>query len=239
MRNARQLVHVGNRLPLIREVSARARHLPPFSMRHGSFFFDRRFDARDRAGRRGARPRTPTVSFPTRYHDALAIVRARVRVFPTTSAGRLFDTVAALLGFTRPITFEGQAAMWLEHLARGARPETLEFPCPLVGTEIDWRGTLAAVIDSRLRGVSAEVIARAFHRTLAREIADASLVLSEQANVDTVVLSGGVIQNDLLLSDIHAVCHPALKLWTNRAVPPNDGGISLGQAAMAAMLPAG
>jgi hydrogenase maturation protein HypF len=181
---------------------------------------------------------SPPFLFPKRYHDALALVRARVRVFPTTSAGRLFDTVAALLGFTRPITFEGQAAMWLEHLGRGAAPEILEFPCPLVGTEIDWRDTLAAIIDSRRRGLSVEVIARAFHRTLARAIASASLVLSEQANVDTVVLSGGVMQNDLLLADIRAACHPALKVWTNRAVPPNDGGLSLGQAAMAAMQPA-
>jgi hydrogenase maturation protein HypF len=93
---------------------------------------------------------------------------------------------------------------------------------------------LAAIVDARARRVRVDVIARAFHRTLARAIADASLALAEQANVDTVVLSGGVMQNDLLSSDLRAAFHPALHLWTNRAVPPNDGGISLGQAAIAA-----
>ena len=58
--------------------------------------------------------------FRSRYQTALQLVAQNVRTFPTTSAGRLFDTAAALLGFTREITFEGQAAMWVEHLARSA-----------------------------------------------------------------------------------------------------------------------
>jgi len=174
-------------------------------------------------------------AFPARYRDACVLVQRRVRVFPTTSAGRLFDTVAALLGFTRPVTFEGQAAMWLEHLARGADWDAMELPCSFVDAELDWRGTLAAIVDARMREVPPERIARAFHRALARGLRDAIVAIARSAGVDTVALSGGVMQNQLLLEELRDALPPAaLQLWTNRAVPPNDGGISLGQAAIAA-----
>jgi hydrogenase maturation protein HypF len=172
--------------------------------------------------------------FTRRFEQARDVLKSGFRTFPTTSAGRLFDTVAALAGFTRPITFEGQAAVWLEHLARGAIADRREFPCRFTGTEIDWRDTVAAVIEARRSGVPVEAIARAFHRALARAIAEASITLAESANVDTIVLSGGVMQNDLLLSDIRSAFDGSeLQLWSNRVVPPNDGGISLGQAAQA------
>jgi hydrogenase maturation protein HypF len=173
--------------------------------------------------------------FPRRYHQACAVTRSGIRTFPTTSAGRLFDTVAALVGFTRPITFEGQAAMWLEHLARGAAADPAELPCTFTGSEIDWRITLDAVVTARLRGVAPEIIARAFHRGFARATALAELV--RRFTVDVVVLSGGVMQNDLLLSDIRdALAATPLQLWVNGEVPANDGGIALGQAAIAALI---
>jgi hydrogenase maturation protein HypF len=174
--------------------------------------------------------------FPGVYNDALALIRSGLRVYPTTSAGRLFDTVAALVGFTRPITFEGQAAMWLEHLARGAAADRFELPCRFTGTEIDWRDTLAAVVDARNRAVDPAIIARAFHRALARAIATAGVELAERANVDTLVLSGGVMQNDLLVGDTRDMCRGdrSVQVWMNQAVPPNDGGVSLGQAVIAA-----
>jgi len=65
--------------------------------------------------------------------------------------------------------------MWLEHLARGAAADRIDLPCEFTGTEIDWRDTLAAVIDARLRGVAPAIIARAFHRSLTRALADASV----------------------------------------------------------------
>jgi hydrogenase maturation protein HypF len=128
--------------------------------------------------------------------------------------------------------------MWLEHLARGAASDPTEWPCRFTGTEIDWRETLAAVIDARVRGLDRSVIARAFHRGLARAVAGACIELAAQAGVDTVALSGGVVQNDLLLGDIRDHLRgAALRLWVNRTVPANDGGISLGQAAIAALGP--
>jgi len=176
----------------------------------------------------------PPFRFPKVYEESCAVLRSGVRVFQTTSAGRLFDTVAALVGFVRPITFEGQAAMWLEHLARGARNGTASaLTCGFTGSEIDWRDTLVEIIAARRQGKPPELIARAFHRALAHAVATAGVALAETANVDTIVLSGGVMQNELLLSDIRdALEATGLELWVNRVVPPNDGGISLGQAAL-------
>ena len=171
--------------------------------------------------------------FPQRYRIAIELVRKDVRTFATTSIGRLFDTAAALLGFTRDVTFEGQAAMWLEQLARGARL-TEAYPFPFADGELDFRPLLRAVAQDRNRGRDAGEIARSFQRGIAQGLRDAVVSISLNHRLDTVVLSGGVFQNELLLEDIKLLLAGSLQVWTNHAVPPNDGGISLGQAALAA-----
>jgi hydrogenase maturation protein HypF len=125
--------------------------------------------------------------------------------------------------------------MWLEHLARGADP------CPIaamtcVGKELDWRPTIASLIDARAKGAGCAALARAFHLALARGVAEVTDTLCETHGVGTVVLSGGVMQNELFLEDLTAAlsARSRARIWTNREVPPNDGGISLGQAALAA-----
>ena len=176
-------------------------------------------------------------NFTSRYQHALELVRKDVRSFATTSMGRLFDSAAALLGFTRSITFEGQAAMWLETLARKSG-STATYPFPLVDAELDFRPLLLAVAEDRKRGIEPQDIARAFQRGVAVGLSDAIRKLCGERGLDTVVLSGGVFQNDLLLSDVRNLLDGCgLTIWTNRAVPPNDGGISLGQAALAAFAP--
>ena len=176
--------------------------------------------------------------FPERYRSALELVRKNVRCFPTTSAGRLFDTVAALLGFTRPISFEGQAAIWLEQVARSASTDD-SYPLPFGGGELDFRPLLQAVIADRLKGRAAPEIARAFQRGVAQGLRDSALAVCEQFALDTIVLSGGVFQNQMLLQDFRVLTQAEpVHIWTNRCVPPNDGGISLGQAALAAFAPA-
>src|SRR5262249_49266449 len=94
---------------------------------------------------------SPPFHFPQRYTRAVEMLGSGVRSFVNTSAGRLFDTVAALLGFIRTVTFEGQAAMWLEQLARrsaSADPYTF----PLEDRELDFRPLLRAVIRDRVAG---------------------------------------------------------------------------------------
>jgi len=173
-------------------------------------------------------------SFPERYKHALGLIRKDVRTFATTSIGRLFDATAALLGFTREVTFEGQAAMWLEQLAKSA-PLAESYPLPLTGGELDFRPLLYSVIHDRLRGRNLAEIARAFHRGLSRGLCDALTTVCEVHNLNIVVLSGGVFQNELLLEELKSLLESnPIEIWTNHAVPPNDGGISLGQAAIAA-----
>lgn len=170
----------------------------------------------------------PELHLPDRFHRAMQVARSGLRTFPTTSVGRLFDTVAALLGFTREITFEGQAAMWLQHLAEESAVDDA-YPFPITGEELDFRPLLRAVIDDRERGRNRNDLARAFHNSVARAVLETIDALCEANGIDTVVLSGGVFQNRLLLQQFTGT---RFVIWTNGAVPPNDGGISLGQAAM-------
>ncbi|MBV8068752.1 MAG: carbamoyltransferase HypF [Acidobacteriaceae bacterium] len=177
----------------------------------------------------------PPFRFPSRYLACLRLVQKQIRTFQTSSIGRLFDTVAALSGFTREITFEGQAAIWLEQLARAATP-VQPYPFPLEGTELDFRPLLAAILRDRQHGRDTREIARAFHAAVAQAVCQAAGQLCEANNTTLVVLSGGVFQNELLVAEIAARAQQErLEIWMNSAVPPNDGGISLGQAALSAM----
>ena len=165
--------------------------------------------------------------FPDRYTKAMRLVRSGVRTFTTTSVGRLFDTVAALLGFTRPVTFEAQAAMWVEHLARSSA-SAAAYSFPLIDGRLDFRPMLAAIIVDRTRGRDAGAIARGFHAA----IADAITAAASSLEPAQVVGSGGVFQNALLVEMLAE--RLGERLWINRGVPANDGGISLGQAGIAA-----
>jgi hydrogenase maturation protein HypF len=171
--------------------------------------------------------RAEPFSFPKRYREAQHLLERNMRAFPSTSMGRLFDTVAAMCGFTREMTFEAQAAMWLEHLARRSAP-VQPYSFPFADGELDYRPLLQQVVEDRVRGRDVREIARAFHGA----VAYAMLAVVNEFQLETVVVSGGVFQNALL---VHAL-REALgeRLWTNSAVPANDGGVCLGQAAIAA-----
>jgi hydrogenase maturation protein HypF len=177
--------------------------------------------------------------FSLRYSGAVKLLQSNTRCHRTTSMGRLFDTAAALLGFTREISFEGQAAMWLERLASYAPPHAPgveAYPFPFVSGELDFRPLLRCVIEDRLSGRDPREIARAFQRGVAIGLSDVAAHLCSAHGIDTAVLSGGVFQNNLLLRDLKDLFKSRhLQIWTNHRVPANDGGISLGQAALAAL----
>ena len=166
-------------------------------------------------------------AFPPRYRLAREAARRGVRTFATTSLGRLFDAVAALCGFIGETTFEGQAAMWLEHLARRGI-EREPYPFPLIGAELDYRPLLRAVIDDRCAGRAASEVARGFHAA----VADGLAALAGIDPHKPVVASGGVFQNALLCDRLRE--RLGARLWLATRVPPNDGGLCVGQAALAA-----
>ena len=173
-------------------------------------------------------------NFDQRYHRAMQLINRGVRTFSTTSMGRLFDAGAALLGFVREPTFEGQAAIWMEQLAKGASTSDA-YPFPFVSHELDFRPLLKAMIYDRTRGRSSSEIARAFQRAIAHGLYTSIRTVCDEYGIRSVVLSGGVFQNELLLQDLKPLLEDErLQVWTNHVVPPNDGGISLGQAALAA-----
>ncbi len=169
--------------------------------------------------------------FPARYRLARELALRDVRTFTTTSLGRLFDVAAALCGFTRETTFEGQAAMWLEHEARHADDDG-GYPFPLVDGELDYRPLLHGVISDRVAGRSPAAIARAFHGAVADGVTAFAALRPELP----VAASGGVFQNRLLCALLRERLGD--RLWLGTHVPPNDGGLCVGQAALAAFSPA-
>lgn len=173
---------------------------------------------------------------PKRYFSAIKLVEKELHTYPTTSMGRLFDAVAALLGFFDEISFEGQAAMWLEYVASRA-PLKKRYPFPWDGrkNELDYGPLLEAMVEDLLKGEEKGVVARAFHRSMAEGILEMAGDISEREEVDTVVLSGGVFQNNILLEDMKELLQEkGLDVWLPKRVPVNDGGLSLGQAALVA-----
>ncbi|MGA2760193.1 MAG: carbamoyltransferase HypF [Candidatus Cybelea sp.] len=168
----------------------------------------------------------PPFSFSERYARARALVQHGVRTFETTSIGRLFDTVAALAGFAHEQSFEGQAAMWLEHLARSSKDVT-PYVLGFEREQFDFRPMLASIVADRRAGRAPCEIARGFHAA----VANAVVVAASAYDVDRVVVSGGVFQNALLLDFLLEALGD--QLWFNVRVPANDGGLSLGQAAYA------
>jgi hydrogenase maturation protein HypF len=173
----------------------------------------------------------PPFCFPKRFADAERIVQKNVRCFASTSMGRLFDTVAALVGFVQETTFEGQAAIWLEHQARLCPPQS-GYPFP----DFDYRPLLKAVINDRLVGRSVPEIAASFHQALSTATVDQILKSCRTESVRNVVLSGGVFQNEILLVSIlnELEKFSDIRVLINQHVPTNDGGICVGQAALAA-----
>ena len=153
----------------------------------------------------------------------------------TTSIGRLFDAVAALAGIRAEVNYEGQAAIELEaacdHGERGSYPIAVGGE-PLV---IDPRETIRAVAADVAAGAPAAVIARRFHRTIARATVEACVALAGAHGTEAVVLSGGVFQSRLLLESVSdALAGAGLRVLVPERLPVNDGGIAYGQAAVAA-----
>jgi hydrogenase maturation protein HypF len=170
------------------------------------------------------------------WPGVLAMARRQVNSPLTSSAGRLFDAVAALLGVRDTINYEGQAAVELEQLAdpaeRGAYAAAITPQQPFL---VAGRDLVRAAAEDLAAGVATSVAAARFHHGVADLIADGCLLLRERHGLSTVALSGGVFQNLLLLhATVSRLEAHGFAVLVHSRVPCNDGGISLGQAVVAA-----
>ncbi len=171
---------------------------------------------------------------------AVAEVAARGVTTPmTSSAGRLFDAVAALVGVRDAVNYEGQAAIELEQ--RTDRDETGSYPVTVTPDSdpvvVSTAELVRAVVDDLRAGVDPAVVSARFHNGIADMIVRVCTLLRETAGLSTVALSGGVFQNMLLLHRTTTLLDSAgFDVLVHGRVPPNDGGVSLGQVAVAGAL---
>jgi hydrogenase maturation protein HypF len=166
------------------------------------------------------------------------LVRRGVNCLRTSSCGRLFDAVSALLGLCLRISYEGQAAICLESAQKrddsGHNAPHLDFPLNERNGlwELDTHALMGALIRERMLGRDTGVLAWAFHASLARGFADMALAAARRTGVWRIGLSGGVLQNATLAELLPGLLKArGLSPLTHKDIPAHDGGISLGQAA--------
>jgi hydrogenase maturation protein HypF len=179
---------------------------------------------------------------PVQFRTIRTMLERHFQTPLTSSVGRLFDAVSALAGVRDRVSYEGQAAVELEWLATEAAPDGVypfDLDCvseneetPLV---VDTRPLIEAVADEANKGVDAALIARRFHTTVVEMIVAVCRRLRQSTGLAAVVLSGGVFLNALLTQEASArLAEEGFRVYRHRLVPPNDGGLSLGQLAVAA-----
>lgn len=179
----------------------------------------------------------PPVSETTRAErDVLAAQSSSGAAVPCSSMGRLFDAVSALIGVRQRISYEAQAAIELEILAEQAPPELDHSGWLPVGDDgvIDWRPLFRHLASGVLAGTGQGALARGFHEAVADAVTESAVRIRAGRGTGVVGLTGGVFQNVLLAR----LCRDRLEdrgfeVLTHRLVPPNDGGLALGQAAIA------
>jgi hydrogenase maturation protein HypF len=180
----------------------------------------------------------------TERRAVATLIERRLNAPLTSSAGRLFDAVASLAGIRHRVRFEGQAALELERMAWSESPQGL-YDFDLVRDEGDCEANSPLVVDTRplIRAITADVnhgikapsIARRFHETLVAMIVATCGEIRKQCGLHRVVLSGGVFMNALVTLRVTArLNEEGFHVYRHEKVPPNDGGLSLGQVAIAA-----
>ncbi len=175
---------------------------------------------------------------PERMRIVDAMLQRGISTIPTSSAGRLFDAVASLIGLRHTVSFEGQAATMLEAAAdawTGAAPKPYEFAVTDGSPfDVDMRPMIRQIVDDVKRGETQAAIAARFHTTLVAVIGEVCRHMRTELALTRVCLSGGCFQNARLLEGcLAALREDGFEVFFQQAVPANDGGISLGQAAVA------
>lgn len=178
----------------------------------------------------------PIQSFAPPERKVLATMLARgINAPVTSSAGRLFDAVASILGLSQKTTFEGEAAMALEFAAERATEATPLLSCDVVEEDgmlmLDWRPLLKSILEATHRAIPAADIAAGFHDRLAEAITGIATRLGRRS----VLLTGGCFQNGQLTARaVFRLREAGLDPYWHHGIPPNDGGLAVGQAVFAA-----
>ena len=157
----------------------------------------------------------------------------------TSSLGRLFDGVAAIVGVRNRVAYEGQAAMELEMAIQQEVEQSYDYAWEKGedAYHVFFNPIIHGVVSDMEKGVEVSEISARFHRTLIQLFAELCSFLRKETGLERVVLSGGVFQNAILLSGLEkALERDTFQVFTHSLVPTNDGGISLGQAVAAAAI---
>jgi len=168
----------------------------------------------------------------TRLNVVRAMIQRRVNTVQTSSCGRLFDAVASIAGLRHEVSFEGQAAILLESVAEDGLDKRYPFE---IGTaepwQIDMRPAIREIVADVQRRAPIGAISAMFHNTVAAVIVQVCETLRRSDGLNRVCLSGGTFQNMYLLTRAVANLRAmGFDVFLHARVPPNDGGISLGQA---------
>ena len=169
----------------------------------------------------------------------LHMISKKVNSPQTSSLGRLFDGIAAILGIRKRVAYEGQAAMELEMTMGKETEESYDYEWERGkdSYQVLVHPIVCGVVRDMEKGLEASDISSKFHVTLIRLFSDLCTVLRQETGLDRVVLSGGVFQNATLLAGLRkALEEKDFQVFTHSLVPCNDGGISLGQAVVAAAI---
>jgi hydrogenase maturation protein HypF len=151
----------------------------------------------------------------------------------TSSLGRLFDAVASLVGLRSVVSHEGQAAVELEAIADRSLTQGYEFDITGAGV-IKAQTVISSAVEDMLAGGSPQAVSAKFHLGVAGLIVSIARRLRDERRLSRVVLSGGVFQNMYLLAKVcRSLESDGFDVFTHRRTPANDGGVSLGQAAVA------
>ena len=151
---------------------------------------------------------------------------------PTSSMGRLFDAVSSLLGVCQQVSYEGQAAVELEHLARAGNPAQVSFA--VADGVLDPAPLIAALVEGLRAGADRADLAAGFHQAVIDATACAARHCADSAGIRTIGLTGGVFANRILLQGLRkSLTQSGYEVLTHRIVPCNDGGLALGQASIA------
>ena len=163
------------------------------------------------------------------------MIERRISTVQTSSCGRLFDAVAALLGVRDEVTYEAQAAIELEALARQSSRTNRTYPFSLEDGVVRIGGMVSAILDEITRGVAKADIARAFHESIAEVVRRMAADAKAKSGINVAALSGGCFQNRLLLAaSVERLERDGFTVLVHQSVPANDGGLAYGQAVVGA-----